>query len=240
MRKYAYSSVSTPAQLGVDPTFQAARIALYPIAYKDKGISLGHFRAAAINQQVNGLTVQIAQFGLAPGLDDFSVGPSALSDRLYLVLLRLSMLAVVTTAFSTATVFAFQSRVWREVKNITSAGARRVEPTPLHKTDKRSKTLVYIDAGSATMTGINNTNGTPDSRFFGYAVFPDNDSVVSAASVNQAAEFATLYQLTPGQSHPVVLRKQEAVQVETETINLSAAGALRMYFLAEWAEVQVY
>lgn len=221
------SGVNENVEAQIDPTFQALRIAVRPLEYRDQAGNIGgHFYLTAISGTI------AASLGASSPL--FSVRWTETVKKF--VLIRLTAgLGVYTAAQTVANPLELEAVVARGYTVDYTANATTITPataTQKARSDLMNNTLLAANAGVkiCTTTGMTGATSVLDTAGFGFASYPGN--ALGVASTLDLYTYSAL-------QHPIVLTQNEGVIIR----NSGAFGAAATYKLGVtmvWAEVPTY
>lgn len=227
-------NVQAGTALAVDPTFQAARVALRPLDHAQQGQLLGHYSLL----QLSGATVSLSAGGTIASFR--WTDPSR-----YGVLLRVKAGWVVTGAITLATpmdasLFVARSFTTDFTTNATSATLAATKSQAMRSTMANSLQAngnIKI-CTTASMTGL---VAAADSFSLGGNVWvnqPSGNATVTQA-VGVGGAMTNLYDASIPGTHPIVLAQNEGVLVTTPTAG-PVTGTVKWYVQWEWAEVALF
>lgn len=217
----------------IDPLWGAGRMSLRPLDYTNINQEFGHFRIGATSGALAGAAGASAVFSAR--WSPIGVGIA------YAVLLRLQIHALITTAFTTPQLLDFDAIIQRA---FTAADTGGTALTPFlgnnQKMRAQMNTSQMSDMRIASTAALGAGTKTPDANPFGYAVFPNNNTLSSAATKWDAAQFQTMYAADqPGQGHPIIMNPNEGFNIRPITA-LGAVGVIKIYVITEWAELSAF
>lgn len=237
------SQGSPGVELGIDPTFLAARIALRPLDYAAKGNILGHYSVAQRSGEI------AATLGAAAHLARVRWAPP--DGKSFFVLMRLRMgLSISADVTSGKIEQAYKATIQRGWKTDFTANITSIDLATLPRTNAM-RGLMGNSLMGAAGPGICTTAGgtgqamTADAAPFAIATLPTlllpTNSTGTAVLLTQgaAAPMATLYEYTSPSQHPVVLSNLEGISLQNVLAGY-ASGTFALYTQWEWAEVEVY
>lgn len=203
----------------VDPTFQAVRVVPKPFEYKANGQVLGHYSVAALT----GLTTGISANGAI-----FSMRWSD-SSKLF-ILLRVSVGAILTTAFGTAQAVDADVIAQRGFTAADTSGTAITLTGNNQKTAQRMSPSLVADMRISTTAALTAGTKTADSQAFGVACFPNTNAIATGSAP------VDLYKLDAAGQHPMMFGKDEGFNVRIPTAQ-GATGVVKYYIRVDWAEV---
>lgn len=219
----------------IDPTFNAARVALRPLDYSHLGVVLGHYAVA----QASGATVSLAAAAMLASM--------RWSDASRLcVLMRIRAGWSITGAVTAATVMDLQAVIARAFSvdfTTNSTAANLAAPANTNKMRSSMGTSLMGTNGPriATTAAMSGQTATADANPFAMMPFPNQPS--GNATVTQAigvgANAVDLYSLTALNQHPIVLTANEGILIQPVTAG-PVTGSVKYYIQWEWAEVVLY
>ncbi len=228
------------AELAVDPTFLAARIALKPHEYAGQGKVLGHYGVC----QQSGAVVNSTLLALG------HLGSIRWSDpSTYLVLLRIRVGCNIQTIMTAALTTDIRAIVARGFSvDFTTASTAINMATPAKTNAMRSSmsnSLMGINGPRICTTVVmSGQTFTADAAPFAVQYFqlhyPTNvTGTVVTQSVGPTAPVTDLYNCTLNGQHPLVLSNNEGVILQNITAG-NADGKITYTFGWEFAEVVVF
>ena len=216
--------VNPGVELGIDPTFLAARVSLRPYDYAQFGQVLGHYRSA-------GTTAAITPSSNAVLFNMRWADPSR-----FFVLQRFSAFVTLTTV--NATPQRQDPLSMQVVRNYTAS--ETTNATSILPTGNGGKarvtmgtTLVTQMSVASAAAGISGGTRTADTTM---ASLPINLSTVNLGAATLMDDFVRADQLG---MHPLVLSANEGFIVLYGTTALTTA-AVEISFICSWAEVVVF
>lgn len=203
----------------VDALFGSFRMSPRPFDYTLAGAGrvLGHYSLAASSGAATGIAAGGAIFSMQYA-DSASV----------LVLERLRVAAVITTAFTTAQAIDVDAIIERGFTAPDTGGAA-LSPLTGQKTRSLMGNSIVNDARIATTAALTPGTKTPDANPFTISPISQNNTL-------GAGQLVTLYELTAAGQHPVVLAKNEGLNVRVVTA-MGAVGVVKYYVAVDWAEL---
>ncbi len=219
--------VAPGVELGVDPTFLAARVALRPLDHLADGQLLGHYAVA----QKSGL---FTGWAAAANAGSLRWAPSL--SNIYCVLMRLKW-GFCTQATATAGVYDVAAYIARGFTVDFTGNSTPVNLATVPNSNAMRKNMATSQMGAngprvCTTAGMTGQTATLDSAAFAFGVANVTGTTVGISS------FQTLYEYTSLAQHPVVLSSNEGVVCQM--LAASAGGTFNVYFQWEFAEVAVY
>lgn len=213
-----------PEQI-VDPTFNAARVAMRPLDHGVNGALLGHYKLAVVWSNTAGA-------GAVPQL----TWRWAPSSPYYFVLMKLRWMGFnLTTVYTAAQLLDLQAII---VRNYTVGATGGTSVLPSGQSNKArsnmGSTLVsqFLHGGVAIVAGTRTLDTQP------FAAAAVGQSLVNTTTgINFLP--VDMYSATTNEEHPIVLQQNEGVEVSPIT-SLGAAGIGKYYFVIEWAEVALF
>lgn len=212
----------------VDPTFNAARVAIRPLDYQNLGQFLGHYSVA----KNTGTTVSIGAGGTLAYLRWTD------SSR-YCVPLKVRVSAVVASAISTGTIVdvgLFQGHG----SSGAGSGGNSVVPGTTNKARAAimANSLVTEFRIATTAALTTPTGATVDAQAYAYAHLA-NSFALTNTFTNCVAPIIDLYKADATGEHPIVLSANDFLQVQEVTAG-PTTGGIQFGFTFEWAEVSVF
>ncbi len=215
------------AELAIDPTFLAARVALRPLEFASDGSMLGHYAVGTKSGNFTG-------WAAAANAGSLRWAPSL--SNIYLVLMRLKW-GFVTQATATAGVYDVGAYIARGFTVDFTGNSTPVNMATVPNSNAMRRTMSSSQMGAngprvCTTAGMTGQTATLDSAAFAFGVANVTGTTVGISS------FQTLYEYTSLAQHPVVLSSNEGVVCQM--LAASAGGTFNVYFQWEFAEVAVY
>jgi hypothetical protein len=206
----------------VDASSGALRTSLRPLDYAAPGLGriLGHYSLAQATGAVTGVASGGALFSF-----------QCTESDTFVVLERLRVAAIITTAFTTAQALDVDAIIARNFSAPDTGGTTIVVGSgnwmrklmgPSTINDMRIATVAALAAGTKTL----------DPSAFAIAPISQNNTLGSGGQ-------ATLYELTAAGQHPLIFGKNEGLNVRVVTA-MGAVGVVKYYVTLEWAEVSGY
>lgn len=213
-------------QAQVDPTFEAVRTSLRPLDWAAPGSSGGgHFFASAASGALTGVAANGPVYSVR-WTDSAHV----------LVLLRLSLTYYITTAYTTAQMNDFD--LIRATAFTTSdSGGSAV--TPLRKRNSAMGNTLVADARISSAGALTAGTRTLDGTSYRFVADGPPNIAIPTATVGIPRQELLLYDLLAHGGHPLVLGPNEGFLVRMLTA-MGAAGVIKLYVNAEWAEVATF
>jgi hypothetical protein len=219
----------------VDPTFQAARIAMRPLDHAALGQVLGHYSVC----QVSGAT---ASLGAAGHLASIRWADSSR----FLVLMRIKAGWSVTGAVTAATPMDMQAVIVRGFSVDFTTASTTISLAAISNTNKMranmgTSLMNTIGPRIATTTVMSGQTLTADVAPFAYTVWanqPSGNATVTQA-VGVAGAMQELYNWNALGQHPVVLAANEGIVLQPVTAG-PTTGTVKFYVQWDWAEVTVF
>jgi hypothetical protein len=220
------SGANSGIEAQVDPTFQAARVALRPLDWQEPSeAGGGHFYVVGTSGLLTGVGANGPIFSMRWTDSDH-----------FLVLKRLSVWYVITTAYTAAQYNDFdliRATAWTVSDSggsaLTAQRKRNANMGPSLLGDLRVSTTAALTAGTRTLDGSAvRVNGDG----------PPNVAAPTATLAVSRPDLA-LYDNRDFGVHPIVLGANEGLLVRMVTA-MGAAGVIRANVMAEWAEVSAY
>lgn len=212
----------TPAV--VDGTFSALRTSIRPLDYQvPGGPPLGHYSVAA----KSGLTTGLSAGGLL-----FAFRWNA--TNALAVIERISVGAIVTTAFTTAQAVDVDGILVRGWTASDSAGTALTPTANSNKMRTNMGTSLAGDIRIAPAAGL--TAGgtkTPDANAFCIGCIPNTNAI------GTGLQTIPIYDVTAFGQHPVILAANEGFNLRVVTAQ-GAVGVVAYYIKCDWAEVAGY
>jgi hypothetical protein len=230
----------------IEPTWDAARVALRPLDYAHLGQLLGHYRAISMS----GACTLSSAGGILASLRwlDTNAVPR------FLVLLRLGVQIEILGAITTAAPFDVASYIFRGATgNASGSGSTTLTLTGNNQKARLGMASSILGSGGGelrtigTSTTLSAAAGkTNDTAPFGFAAYGTQVAPNVGATANVTAPLAAqvlvmqdLYKLESIYSHPIVLASNEGIEIQQVTA-APGTGSWKYAFLWEWAEVVVF
>jgi hypothetical protein len=226
--KLSGSGPGTDTELQIDSLFQALRASLRPYDWAPPGVASvaagGHFFFEAATGALTGAAANSPLMSLR--WDD---------SNLSLVLLRLSMWYYLTTAYTAAQMNDFEL-VRATLFAAADSGGTPVVPLKKRTNMPNSRVQDLRVASTAALTA---GTRTLDAAGFGVVVDGPPNVAIPTATLGIPRQELVLYDVREVGAHPLVIGKNEGLIVRNITA-MSAAGVIKAYFEADWAEVAVF
>ena len=224
--------VGTPGlgqELAVDPTFLASRGSIRPLEYVSSGgVVLGHYSSAV----TTGTTVSIAAGGIYSYIRWAPAGGAG-----YLVLMRVSALALIASTITTGTPVDLSLQIGR---GSTAAGSGGNAVTIGGNNQKNRLSMggsLVTDMRVATTAALTSPAGnTNDANPAGYAVTPLSGQTATTTAPGPKID---LYKWDSHGKHPITLQNGESAFVNAVTAG-PVTGGIKWYIDWEWAEVPAF
>jgi hypothetical protein len=215
-------------ELLIDPTFGSVRTRLVPAEYGNQGVYGGHYQAAAVT---GAITV------IAGGGAIFSTRWAAVAGGPSFMLLKRVQLAwVVTTAFGAAQVIDFDI-VRATAFTVSDSGGTALTPFTGNNNKVRSSimnTSQVTDMRIAAAAALTAGTRTQDANPFGY--LPAGTQPAANTALLTAAGLTDLYKDDAIAQHPQMFGNNEGFQIRVVT-TMGATGIMKAYVVVTWAEV---
>lgn len=225
-------------ELGVDPTFSAARMSFRPLDHGIKGNVLGHYAVAQLSGAIAATPTALdphASIRWAPS------NTSAL-----LVLMRVKAGWHCISAITLAVRMSYQLSIARGFTVDYVTGSTAISMTAVQKTNAMRASMGSSLMGTAgpriTTTGAMSAHtNTLDAAPFAITNWTVPGILTGTATVvaGVAGPMQTLYEWTGLGQHPVVLSNQEGVVMQL-THTGWGTGTVSLVTQWEWAEVEVF
>jgi hypothetical protein len=210
-------------ELGIDPTFQAARMSIRPYDYQLGGQILGHYRVAAT-------TAAILPSANAVLFNFRWADPSR-----FAVIMRLSAAVSVVTAVTPQRTDPLLSTVQRIYTVSETTNATSVLPT--QNTGKArvnmGTTLATQIAVTSAAAGLTGGTKTADAQAFGALALTNLGAIGTGVLQDDFVRFDELGM------HPLVLSANEGITVSWGATAL-ATGTVEVTVMCSWAEVVTF
>jgi hypothetical protein len=219
------SATAPGADLVIDQTFGAMRSSVRPLDYQSGGSVLGHYRMGA----ATGLTTGVAAAG---AIFSFRWVANAIP---FMVLTRISVNAVITTAFGAAQAIDVDAVI---VRGFTASDTGGTAIASFGVSNKMRSTMgnsLVLDARIATTAALAAGTGTADSNAFAIGMCSQTNAIGSGGPANGS----DLYAVTSAGQHPIVLGANEGFRVRVVTAQ-GGTGVVKYYVAAEWSETNGY
>ena len=206
----------------VDATFGASRVSVRPNEYNNQGFTGGHYRIAVTTGALTGVAAGGAVFSARWGL-----------ANAYMLLKRIQVSAIITTAFTTAQAVDFDVIAARPFSVADSAGTA-LTPFAGNSQKVRSSmmnTSQIADMRVAAAAALTAGTKTLDANPFGIVTVPNNNTIGSGGSSP-----VDVFKDDVNAQHPMMFGAGEGFNVRVVTA-MGVVGVIKVYFTVEWAEV---
>jgi hypothetical protein len=205
----------------VDSTFGAARTTLKPDEFNTNGFNGGHYRAAS---STGALT------GVASGGAIFSARWA--TANAYMLLKRVRLSAIITTAFTAAQALDFDIIALRSFTAVDTGGTAMAPFTGANQKARQGVmgTSQVQDMRIATTAALGAGTKTADQFAFGIGAAPNTNAI------GTGQDGIDLYKQDVQNQHPVIFGNNEGFNIRVVTAQ-GAVGVIKVYIAVEWAEV---
>jgi hypothetical protein len=220
-------------ELVVDPTFNAARVALRPLDYANMGQILGHYRATG----VTGASVSISAGGIISSLR----WPD---PQRFLVLNSIQVSVCTNTSVTTSTVVDLGAYICRGF-TADDTGGTAISLVGNYQKNRAVMGSSLVNSLRIGTTGaIASGTRTQDAVPFAASAFPMLMAVTAtgtavASPPGMACPVVDLYRWNAFGQHPIVLGYNEGIELCEITAG-PASGSLKWYITWDWAEVVLF
>lgn len=227
----------------VDPTFQAGRVSIRPLEFKDtnSGQLLGHYQA---------VTFSGAAASIGAGTAGILASLWWADATRYFVLTRLAIDIEVITAVTAAPLFDVQAFIFRGATGASAGtGSSTLSLTGNNQKVRKNMGASLLSNGGelrtfGTTTALTAATGkTNDAAPFGAAFLPMLNAVTATGTAvllpvgaGTTCGWNDVYKLDNAYKHPIYLSEDEGIEIQTITAN-NTTGTVKYGFLWEWAEV---
>lgn len=223
------SGVASPGSLGtqgvplvVDPTFNAARVSFKPDEFEGGGTNGGHYRVGAVSGALTGVA--------AGGIVYSFRAPT--TPSLWYVIKRVTVCAVVTTAFTAAQAIDYDLiKVTSWTGGDTGGTAITIGAGGKLRANMSNSQIAQIMIAT-TAANAAGAPKTPDANPMAEGVISQTNAVGSGGQID-------LYKHDAVGEHPLILGSNEGFNIRVVTA-MGAAGVVKLYVSTTWAEVPGY
>lgn len=230
------------AQMEVDPTFMAARVAMRPLEYKASGRILGHYALQHRSGALNGADSLAALAHVA--------SLRWTDSTAYCVITRIKGGWSQVTASATAVEMTMRAVLARgfsvDFTTNSTLSTMAIPPKVGAMRSSMNTSLMGVN-GPRISDGVGAMSGqtlTANTLGFAVAVWPGVLATnVTGAAVSQRlgmGAVSTLYECTSPYQHPLVLSQNEGVLIQPKLAGPVVDGSYAFYAGWEWAEVEVF